>query len=140
MRHRKKGRKLKRPTPHRLLLLRGLACDLILQGKIKTTVAKAKEIRKYLERVITEGKKFNPQDTSNTQSINAARKVFSLLQNKHATKKLLNEIAQKYKDVNGGYTRIIRAGRRKGDNGETAIITFTEPISEKIKIEKAEAR
>ena len=136
MRHRVKKKKLKRPTPHRLLLLRGLACDLILHEKLETTLAKAKELRRYVEKVITIAKKYNPEDTKSAESINSARRVFSLLQNKEAVKKVLNEIAPKYKNVAGGYTRVVRTERRKGDNAELAVITFVEHVGTEIPIEK----
>jgi LSU ribosomal protein L17P len=124
MRHRVKGRKLKRPTPHRILLLRGLACDLILHGKVETTLAKAKEVRRVVEKLITKAKKFDPSNTKSPQSINAVRSAISGLQNKNAVKKLIYEIAPKYKNVNGGYTRIIKKKNRKGDNAQLAIITL----------------
>jgi large subunit ribosomal protein L17 len=134
MRHRVKNRKLKRPTPHRLLLLRGLACDLIIHEKIKTTTAKAKELRSFIEKLITIAKEYDPQNTKSPNSINSARRVFSALQNKQAVKKLLNEIAPRYKNLNGGYTRIIKDERRKGDNAELSVITFVEP-AEKIQLQ-----
>jgi large subunit ribosomal protein L17 len=124
MRHRIKGRKLKRPTPHRLLLLRGLACDLILHGKVETTLAKAKELRRFIEKLITKAREFDQTNTKSPQSINAVRAAISKLQNKQAVKKLIYEIAPKYKNANGGYTRIIKTRNRKGDNAQLAIITF----------------
>jgi large subunit ribosomal protein L17 len=124
MRHRVKGRKLKRPTPHRLLLLRGLACDLILHGKVETTLSKAKELRKIVEKLITKAKKFDQSNKKSPQSINAVSAAISGLQNKNAVKKLIYEIAPKYKDTNGGYTRIIKTRNRKGDNAKLAIITL----------------
>jgi len=124
MRHRVKGRKLKRPTPHRLLLLRGLACDLILHGKVETTLSKAKELRKIVEKLITKAKKFDQSNKKSPQSINAVRAAISGLQNKNAVKKLIYEIAPKYKNTNGGYTRIIKTRNRKGDNAKLAIITL----------------
>ncbi len=126
MKHRVKGRKLKRPTKSRLLLLRNLASSLIINGKILTTEAKAKELRKYAERLITIAKKYDPQNTSSSQSINAARSVFSLLQNRTATKKLLTEIAPRYKNLNGGYIQILKYSARAGDGAPTAIISFVE--------------
>lgn len=126
MRHRVKDRKLKRPTKSRLLLLRNLTSALIINGKILTTKAKAKEVQKYTERLITVAKKYDPQNTSSAESINSARYVFSFLQNKTATKKLLNEIAPKYKNLNGGYTRILKYSARAGDSAPTAIISFVE--------------
>lgn len=124
MRHRVKMRKLKRPTPHRLALLRQLACDLILSGKIETTTAKAKELRRFVEKLITKAKEFDPNNTKSPQSINSARYIFSFLQNKKAVKKLLEEITPKFKDRPGGYTRIIKLYQRAGDSAQKSIITF----------------
>ncbi|MCS7212684.1 MAG: 50S ribosomal protein L17 [Candidatus Calescibacterium sp.] len=124
MRHRLKGRKLKRPTPHRLLLLRTLANDLIKYEKIETTTAKAKELKRYIERVINIAKNYDPQNTNSISSMNSARRVFSLLGDKSTTKKILTELAQRYKGVNGGFVRVIKTGNRRGDNAETSVISF----------------
>lgn len=124
MRHRIKGRKLKRPTPHRLLLLRTLANDLIKNEKIKTTDAKAKELKRYIEKIINIAKKYDLQNTKSPQSMNSARRVFSLLQDENTTKKVLTEIAPRFKQVNGGFVRIIKIGNREGDNAPISIISF----------------
>lgn len=124
MRHRIKGRKLKRPTPHRILLLRTLANDLIKNEKLKTTDSKAKELKRYIERIINIAKKYDPQNTKSPQSMNSARMVFSLLQNEETTKKVLTELAQKYKQINGGFVRIIKIGNREGDNAPVSVISF----------------
>ncbi len=124
MRHRIKGRKLKRPTPHRILLLRTLANDLIKNEKLKTTDSKAKELKRYIERIINIAKKYDPQNTKSPQSMNSSRMVFSLLQNEETTKKVLTELAQKYKQINGGFVRIIKIGNREGDNAPVSVISF----------------
>ena len=113
MRHKHGYRKLGRTSSHRKALLKNLAIALIINGKIETTVAKAKTLRSYIEKLITKAKKGD---------FNAHREVFAYLQDKEATKKLLNEIAPNYKDRNGGYTRIIRTRIRRGDAAPMAFI------------------
>jgi len=119
MRHRHGYRKLGRDSEHRIALLRNLACDLIENGKIETTVAKAKELRRYIERLVTRARKAD---------FNTHRYVYSKLGSnkraKAATQKLINEIAPKYENRNGGYTRIVRTRFRRGDAAELAIIEF----------------
>lgn len=124
MRHRLKGRKLKRATPHRRLLLRNLANDLIRYERLQTTIGRAKELKRYIERVINIAKSYDTQNTKLPQSINCARRIFSMLQNKETTKKVLTNIAQRYKNVNGGFVRLVRVGIRKGDNSETVVVSF----------------
>jgi large subunit ribosomal protein L17 len=120
MRHRHGYRKLGRDSEHRAALLRNLACDLIENEKIETTVPKAKELRKYIEKLITRAKK-NPD-------FNTHRYVYSKLGSnqraKAATKKLIEEIAPKYENRNGGYTRIIKTRFRRGDAAELCVIEF----------------
>ena len=113
MRHKHGYRKLGRTSSHRKALLKNLAIALITNGKIETTVAKAKTLRSYIEKLITKAKKGD---------FNAHREVFAYLQDKEATKKLLNEIAPNYKDRNGGYTRIVRTRIRRGDAAPMAFI------------------
>ena len=113
MRHRHGYRKLGRKSQHRQALLKNLAIALTKEGKIETTLAKAKELRKYYEKLITKAAKGD---------FNAHRAVFAQLQCKESTKALVEEIAPEYKDRNGGYTRIIRTRVRRGDAAEMAII------------------
>jgi len=113
MRHKHGYRKLGRTSSHRKALLKNLAIALIKYGKIETTVAKAKTLRSYIEKLITKAKKGD---------FNAHREVFAYLQDKEATKKLMNEIAPNYKDRNGGYTRIVRTRIRRGDASPMAFI------------------
>ncbi len=119
MRHRKGYRKLGRDTAHRLALLRNLSCDLIENEKIETTVPKAKELRRYVERLVTRAKKADA---------NTHRYLYSKLGSNQRAKavvqKLINEIAPKYENRNGGYTRIIKTRFRRGDAAELAIIEF----------------
>ncbi|CAM2006531.1 50S ribosomal protein L17 [Acanthopleuribacter pedis] len=132
MRHRKGYSKLNRNTNQRKALLKGLAISLFEHGRITTTVAKAKELRRYAERLITIAKQQTP---------NAHRVVFSRLQNKEITKKLLNEYGPTYKDRNGGYTRILKKGRRLGDGAEMAFIELVgyDPMQGQASEETAEA-
>ena len=113
MRHRHGYRKLGRTSSHRKALLKNLAIALITHGRIETTVEKAKELRSYIEKLITKAK---------VGDFNSHRAVFAYLQDKESTKKLINEIAPEYKDRNGGYTRIIRTRVRRGDAASMAFI------------------
>ena len=115
MRHRHGYRKLGRTSSHRAALLKNLTIALIENGKIETTVPKAKELRSYAEKLVT---------IARTGEANAHREVFAALQSKEATKKLLNEIAPTYKERNGGYTRITRTRIRRGDATTMAFIEF----------------
>ena len=115
MRHNKDYRKLGRTTSHRKALLKNLAIALISHGKIETGVFKAKELQSYIEKLVT---------TARVGDFNSHRAVFALLQNKVATKKLITEIAPKYKERNGGYTRIQRTRIRGGDASTMAVIEF----------------
>jgi len=113
MRHRHGYRKLGRTSAHRKALLMNLSIALIENGKIETTVEKAKELRSFIEKLITKAKKGDS---------NAHRAVFAVLRSKEATKKLMNEVAPNYADRNGGYTRITRTRIRRGDAAEMAFI------------------
>ncbi|BBB32902.1 large subunit ribosomal protein L17 [Thermotomaculum hydrothermale] len=116
MRHRKAGRKLGRNTNQRKMLLRNLAVSLIEHGSIVTTKAKAKELRRYVEKIIT---KVKHEDQSHAQ-----RLVFKKLQNKEAVKKLFKEYRESFIDRPGGYTRIYLLGNRPGDAAEMAKISL----------------
>ncbi len=113
MRHKHGYRKLGRTSSHRAALLKNLAIALTKEGKIETTLPKAKELRKYYEKLVTRAKKGD---------FNAHRAVFAQLQCKESTKKLVEEIAPEYKNVKGGYIRIIKTRLRRGDAAEMAII------------------
>lgn len=93
-------------------MLKGLAANLILKGKIKTTEAKAKEVRSFVEKLVTKAK---------AKNFNTARYAAKFLP-EAAVKKLSNEVAPKYAERKGGYTRIIKLGRRKSDSAKMAII------------------
>ncbi len=113
MRHKHGYRKLGRTSSHRKALLKNLSIALILNGKIETTLPKAKELRSFFEKLLTKARRGD---------FNAHRAVFQVLQDKEATKKLLNEIAPQYRERNGGYTRIIKTRLRRGDAAEMAFI------------------
>ena len=113
MRHRHGYRKLGRTSAHRAALLKNLSIALIENGKIETTLPKAKELRAYAEKLITTARKGDG---------NAHRAVFAALQSKEATKKLVEEIAPNYAERNGGYTRITRTRIRRGDATTMAFI------------------
>lgn len=116
MRHRKKYRKLGLTTNQRKMLLRGLAVSLLEHGSIVTTKARAKELRSYVERLITKVKKEN--------ETHARRLVFKKLQNKYVVKKLFDEYKEEFVSRPGGYTRIHLLGSRRGDAAEMARISL----------------
>ena len=107
------SRKLGRPTDQRKAMLRGLVTYLLENGKIETTVTRAKEVRAMAERMITLGK----QDT-----LHSRRQVLAYVTKEDVVKKLFDEIAPSYEDRNSGYTRIIKTGPRRGDAAEMCII------------------
>lgn len=122
MRHGDKQNNLGRKKAHRDALLSNLAAQLITHKRIVTTLAKAKELRKYVEPLITKTKK----NATEAQISHNHRLVFSFLQNKSAVKELFTVVAPKIGDRPGGYTRIIKLGIRPGDNGEKAMIELVD--------------
>ena len=117
MRHRKAGRKLNRNSSHRKALLKNLAIALIEKDIIKTTLPKAKELRKVIEPLITLGK---------VDTVANRRLAFNKLRSETAVAKLFNEISVNAKDRKGGYTRIIKAGFRPGDKADMAYIELVD--------------
>jgi len=115
MRHRVAHRKLGRTTSHRKALLKNLAISLIEQENIETTLPKAKELKAYFDKLITVAKKGD---------FNSHRAIFAKLQSKEATKKLCNEIAEKFASRNGGYTTVRRTRIRRGDATQMASISL----------------
>ncbi|WP_104751388.1 50S ribosomal protein L17 [Helicobacter salomonis] len=115
MRHQNRFRKLGRTSAHRKALLKNLAISLIAHGKIQTGIFKAKELQSYVEKLVSVARKGD---------FNAHRYVFSYLQDKHATHKLVTELAPKYAARNGGYTSIHRVAIRRGDASILASIAF----------------
>jgi len=113
MRHKHGYKKLGRTSSHRKALLKNMAIALVMNERIETTVAKTKTLRSYIEKLITKAK---------AGDFNAHREVYAYLQDKTATKKLIEEIAPRYKERNGGYTRIVRTRVRRGDAAPMAFI------------------
>ena len=120
MRHRKKAKKLSKYRSRDKSVLRNQAVSLILYEKIITTKAKSRLLRITVEKLITVAKK--AVDASDTQKLNAVRKLISYLPKIGAVRKLTEELGPRYKNRSGGYTRIIKIGRRAGDGAETAQI------------------
>ena len=115
MRHKHGYRKLSRTSSHRKALLKNMAIAIIEREKIETTVPKAKELKRYIEKLVT---------SARNADLNTHRYVFAALQSKEATKKLINEIAPKYEGRNGGYTSIVTTRIRKGYATPMAFISF----------------
>ena len=113
MRHLKSGRKLNRTSSHRRALIRNLITSLLRDEKIRTTDPKAKELRRWADRVITLGKQ---------GSLHARRQVLSIVQDKAVVRKLFDTIAPRFKDRPGGYTRIVKLGARRGDAAPISLI------------------
>lgn len=110
-------RKLGRTTDHRRAMLRGMVTYLLENGKIQTTVTRAKEVRSMTEKMIT---------TAKTNDLHSRRQVLSYVTKEDVVKKLFDEIAPKYAERNGGYTRIYKTGPRRGDSAEMAIIELVD--------------
>ncbi|MBN2279266.1 MAG: 50S ribosomal protein L17 [Candidatus Marinimicrobia bacterium] len=117
MRHQKRVAKLGRSRSHRKALMDNLAICMIEHGKIKTTDAKAKALRSYVEKLITLGKK---------DSLHARREAYKVLQNRDLVHRLFTHIAPQYIDRPGGYTRIIKLGFRKNDSAPVSLIEFVD--------------
>jgi len=113
MRHRHGYRRLTRTSSHRAALLKNLSIALTKEGRIETTLPKAKELRKYYEKLITK---------ASAGDFNSHRAVFAMLQDKACTNKIVTEIAPQYTEREGGYTRIIKTRMRRGDAAPMAII------------------
>ena len=130
MRHRVRGRKLGRTASHRAALLNSLAASLLKHKRIKTTLAKAKEARSYVETIITKAKK---------NDLHSIRQIIGAINDKEAVKELFNDIVPKIGDRPGGYTRVVKLGNRKGDAAELAIlelVDYNEVINEKAEEKK----
>ena len=117
MRHRRKGRKLGVNPSHRRALLSNMAGNLILHKRIKTTESRAKELRRYIEPLVTKAKKGD---------LTSIRMIARKIRQKDILSILLNDIAPVYKDRNGGYTRIVKLGFRDNDRASVAIIEFVD--------------
>ena len=117
MRHNISGRKLNRKTSHRLSLLKNLSKSLIIHEQIETTLPKAKDLRPFVEKILTIGK---------TNTLAAKRKVHSYLGDKKLVEKVFKVLGKRYQKRNGGYVRILKSGFRYGDSAPKAIIELVE--------------
>lgn len=122
MRHLKAGRQLSRNSAHRWALMRNLITALLREEKIQTTDPKAKELRRWVDRVITLGKR---------GSLHARRQALGIVQDKAVVRKLFDTIALRFKDRPGGYTRIIKLGIRRGDAAQMSLIELVGAEGEK---------
>ena len=121
MRHNKRGRKLSRKTAHRKALMSNLAVALITHKKIKTTDAKAKELRKYVEPLITFAKRGD---------LHARRQVLKKIRHKNVVRELFDNIGPSFSDRNGGYTRITKLGFRDNDCAPVSMIEFVDMVGD----------
>ncbi|PLX29572.1 MAG: 50S ribosomal protein L17 [Alphaproteobacteria bacterium] len=143
MRHNVKGRKFGRDSSHKMAMMNNLAKSLIEHEQIRTTLPKAKDLKSYVERMITVGAK---------GTLHARRQLISKIGNGMATEKLLTSLKERYAKRSGGYTRVLKAGFRQGDNAAMALIelvdrdmsakgnTGTGPKSEEKEVEAAEKK
>jgi large subunit ribosomal protein L17 len=116
MRHLKTGRKLNRTAAHRKALMRNLVKALIQREQIQTTDAKAKELRRWADRMVTLGKR---------NTLHSRRLAFSYLGSRHLVKRLFDDVAPRFAERSGGYTRVLKIGQRRGDAAPISVIEFT---------------
>ncbi|MCK5374273.1 MAG: 50S ribosomal protein L17 [Alphaproteobacteria bacterium] len=123
MKHRIKQRKLNRTTSHRKAMLANMSASLVKHEQIKTTLPKAKELRPYVEKLITMGKQAaaNPE-----KALSKRRQVISKMRDEEQAKKIFDVLAERYADRPGGYVRILKAGFRYGDAAPMAIVEFVD--------------
>jgi len=135
MRHRKRTAKLGRTSSHRRAMLRNMVTSLVAQERIETTVPKAREASRLADKMVTLAKK---------GTLHARRQALTVIMDREVVSRLFTELAPRYADRNGGYTRVIRTGFRRGDGAEMALVEMVgriapPPKPEKKKKEKAEA-
>ena len=116
MRHAKSNQRLSLPSEHRQSVVHGLLKDLVVYGQIQTTFARAKVAQRLADRLVTLGKE---------GSVHSRRQAFRVLQNRTLVKQLFTEIAPRYGDVAGGYTRVLRLGLRRGDGAQKAVLALS---------------
>lgn len=126
MRHRKSGRKLKRTASHRRATLASLSTALLRHKRITTTVAKAKETRMVVEKIITRARRAAVQTDKPAVRIHATREVARLIKDRSVVAELFSTIVEKIGSRPGGYTRIVRLGQRPGDAAELAVIELVD--------------
>ncbi len=119
MRHRKKGRQLSRTASHKKAMLRNMATSLFRHERIRTTEAKAKELRPFAEKLVT---------LSRTDDVHSRRQVRRHIQDREILAKLFDDIGPRFEGREGGYTRVLKLGARKGDGAELALIELTERV------------
>ena len=117
MRHRMSGRKLNRTASHRKAMFSNMAAALLRHEQIKTTLPKAKELKRVADRMITLGKRGN---------LHSRRRAFAILRDDQIVAKLFGDLAERFKERSGGYTRVLKAGFRYGDSAPMAIIELVE--------------
>ena len=127
MRHRQAGRKLNRTSSHRKSLFKNMAQALIKHEQIVTTLPKAKELKRVIEKLITLGKKSN---------LHARRLAFNQIRDKEMVSKLFGILAPRYSDRSGGYSRVLKAGYRTGDDAPMAVIELVDRNPEAKKVDK----
>ncbi|MCX7634896.1 MAG: 50S ribosomal protein L17 [Syntrophales bacterium] len=131
MRHAKAGCKLGRTTSHRKAMFRNMVTSLLMEERIRTTDAKAKELRRIAERMVTLGKRGD---------LHARRQALAYVRNETAVKKLFDELSARYRDRQGGYTRIVKVGYRLGDNAPISVIEFLAEGDQRKARKKAAAK
>jgi len=119
MRHAKQGGKLSRTSAHRKAMLRNLVTSLLDHERVETTDAKAKELRRLADRMITLGKRGN---------LHARRQALSVIRKRETTAKLFEELAERFRERPGGYTRVVKTRRRIGDAAPMSIVELVEPM------------
>ncbi|TCS62075.1 50S ribosomal protein L17 [Varunaivibrio sulfuroxidans] len=117
MRHRMSGRKLNRTSSHRKAMFANMTASLLMHEQIKTTLPKAKDLRRFVDRMITLGKRGD---------LHARRQAFSVLRDDAIVAKLFGPLAERFKERNGGYCRVLKAGMRYGDAAPMAVIELVE--------------
>ena len=127
MRHRKRTAKLGMKSQHRRATLANLVCSLIAHNRITTTVARAKEVRRHADKMVTLAKKADATDDP-ARKVHLRRQALAFLRQNDVVKKLFAEIAKQHADRQGGYTRVIRVGPRAGDAAERAILEWTGAV------------
>jgi len=117
MRHSHGYRKLNRTHSHRKAMLANMACALIEHEQITTTLPKAKELKSYIDKIVTKGKK---------NTLHSRRGLISQLRHEEPVSKVITTLSERYKERSGGYTRVLKAGFRTGDNAPMAVIEFVD--------------
>lgn len=128
MRHLKKGRKLKRTASHRKALLSNLATSLFKSEskRIRTTLAKAKEVRKLVDQLITKAKRASVEGIDAAKVVHAKREIYKVIRDRNVISGIFTDVVPKVKERPGGYTRIVKIGQRLGDAAEMAILELVD--------------